>query len=122
MSERPLPPPRHEARDVTSRLLWPVGAIMFGMVLFALAVSWWAFPAARRPPHLPDQAQTFAAPRLQRSARDDMAALKAREDAELNSYGWIDRKRGIVHVPIEQAMRKLAADGIPGWPAPEMPR
>ncbi len=29
----------------------------------------------------------------------------------LNSYGWTDREKQIIHIPIDQAMEKLAAEG-----------
>jgi hypothetical protein len=29
----------------------------------------------------------------------------------LNDYGWVDRKRGIIHVPIEQAMDQVVSSG-----------
>ena len=32
----------------------------------------------------------------------------AAQQAELDSYGWVDRETGTVHVPIEQAMREVA--------------
>jgi hypothetical protein len=31
------------------------------------------------------------------------------EEKHLGDYGWVDRKAGIVHIPIEEAMKKLAA-------------
>jgi hypothetical protein len=33
--------------------------------------------------------------------------------AHLNSYGWIDRGKGIVHVPIERAMEAAASGALP---------
>jgi hypothetical protein len=35
----------------------------------------------------------------------------------LNSAGWVDKPHGIAHIPIEDAMREVAAQGIAGWPA-----
>ncbi len=35
------------------------------------------------------------------------------EDEKLNDYGWIDKEKGVVHIPIEQAMKQLAAKGLP---------
>jgi hypothetical protein len=45
----------------------------------------------------------------------------ARED-RLRSYGWVDRGRGVVHVPIDRAM-ELVVQGArpPPVPAPEPP-
>jgi hypothetical protein len=32
------------------------------------------------------------------------------EEDHLKSTGWVDRKKGIVHIPIEQAMKKVAGE------------
>ena len=38
-------------------------------------------------------------------ALDQRAAFKRNEQlAQLHGYGWVDRKAGIIHIPIEQAM------------------
>ncbi len=41
---------------------------------------------------------------------------KAQEHAA-NSYGWSDQKKGVAHVPIEVALEKIAAEGLPGGTA-----
>jgi hypothetical protein len=33
--------------------------------------------------------------------------LKADKEAELRSYGWIDEKAGIIHIPIERAYDRV---------------
>lgn len=38
--------------------------------------------------------------------------LKA-EHAQLDNYGWMDKNAGIVHVPIEVAIKRTAAKGLP---------
>jgi hypothetical protein len=35
----------------------------------------------------------------------------------LNSAGWIDKANNIAHIPIFDAMREVAREGIPGWPS-----
>jgi hypothetical protein len=35
--------------------------------------------------------------------------LQAREDDSLNRYGWLDREKGQVRIPVSEAMRILAA-------------
>lgn len=117
MSEPALPRPRHELRDVTARVIWPLIGCMAGMVLFAWAVTWLEYPGALHGQQVKSPAPLFPEPRLQPNPEADMAAFRARENAELDSYGWVDRPHGIVHVPIEQAMHRLAQDGIPGWQA-----
>ncbi|MGB9605875.1 MAG: hypothetical protein ACPL88_08365, partial [Bryobacteraceae bacterium] len=35
---------------------------------------------------------------------EDLRALRAREEAELNSYGYVDRQKGVVRIPVRRAM------------------
>jgi hypothetical protein len=65
----------------------------------------------------------FPEPRLQTAPQVDLATMRAREDAELNTYGWIDRQAGVVRLPIERAMdlvvqRRLPVHGDPNVPPP----
>lgn len=39
----------------------------------------------------------------------DLIEMRAAEDRVLKSYGWVDRERGIVRMPIQQAKELLAA-------------
>ncbi|CAP56558.1 hypothetical protein GDI2615 [Gluconacetobacter diazotrophicus PA1 5] len=59
----------------------------------------------------------MAAPALQSDPPADMAAFRAADLARLNGFGWVDRAGGVAHVPIDQAMRQVARDGIPDWPS-----
>lgn len=56
------------------------------------------------------------APLLQTAPAADLRALRAEEAARLDSYGWVDRDTGVVHIPIAQAMKEVVAKGIPGFP------
>jgi len=56
----------------------------------------------------------FPVPREQISPRLDLQALRAQEEAELSSYGWIDRKAGVVRIPIERALELVSQRGLPG--------
>jgi hypothetical protein len=38
---------------------------------------------------------------------------QAERRAYLGSYGWVDRAKGVVHIPIEQAMDQVVAGGSP---------
>jgi hypothetical protein len=39
----------------------------------------------------------------------DLVAMRKRDEAVLKEYGWVDRQRGIVRIPIQQAKELLAA-------------
>jgi hypothetical protein len=42
----------------------------------------------------------------------EIKRIRAEEDARLNSYGWIDEKGGVVHIPIEEAKKLLLEKGL----------
>ena len=62
------------------------------------------------------QAWTPPGPQLQVDPRSDLATFRNEETAQLNSYGWVDRSKGVVHIPIARAMGEIAAKGIPDFP------
>ncbi len=47
-----------------------------------------------------------------------LAELRAAEASELGSYGWVDEAKGVVRLPIEQAMRLTLRD----WQNPSAAR
>jgi hypothetical protein len=55
-------------------------------------------------------------PRLQTNAESDLKRFRDQEAKRLNGTYWIDRQKGTVHVPIDEAMKKLVDTGIPGFP------
>jgi len=57
------------------------------------------------------QAKTF--PRLQISSAEELKAFRTKEEAELNSYGWINRTAGMVRIPVARAMDLLLERGLP---------
>ncbi|MGH9672676.1 MAG: hypothetical protein ACRD44_05795 [Bryobacteraceae bacterium] len=48
------------------------------------------------------------APRLQVNPSIDLDRMLALEEQMLSTYGWVDRKAGVVRIPIERAMELLA--------------
>lgn len=99
---------------------WRIGPVflVFASALLLLAVSAFAMFAAY-PKALPDVSRALRiappGPLLQTNAQADLAHFRAGEDRRLNSYYWIDKQKGVVHIPIEQAMRKLVDSGSPGF-------
>lgn len=52
-------------------------------------------------------------PRLEIYPAQNFPGLHATQQAGLNSYGWVDRQKGIVHIPVEQAMELIANSNLP---------
>lgn len=98
--------------------LAPVAATYVGL-LALLAISAFVLMAAY--PHaLPDVGRGLRiappGPRLQTNAPGDLWRFRADEERRLNTYYWVDKGAGLVHIPIEQAMKQLATTGIPDFP------
>ena len=64
--------------------------------------------AAKERPHLPHDLGKIPAPRLQVSETMDLSKLRKHEESLLTNYDWVDRKAGVVRIPIDEAMRLLA--------------
>jgi hypothetical protein len=62
-----------------------------------------------------------AEPRLQRFPANEIYEFRRREEAILQNYGWVDRNAGIVHIPIEEAMRLTVERGLPARAAAAAP-
>jgi hypothetical protein len=111
----------HELSDLNpNKIFWSgVGlAIVIALVvvmMYGLFHYFYRSETRRRPPPSPLSfgAEPPPEPRLLTRPGADMAALRAEEDQILNSYGWIDRERGIVRVPIDRAIALLAERGLP---------
>lgn len=66
---------------------------------------------------IPPQAiQKFPQPRLEKNERTEINDFRLKEEQTLNSYGWIDEKAGVVHIPIERAMQLIAQRGLATTP------
>ncbi|MEK4031868.1 hypothetical protein WOC76_00110 [Methylocystis sp. IM3] len=120
MSKPGLEPAQHEAGDVSANFVWAGATTVMLAVAFLAALVLWLFPASLldRTLHLP--LSPYPAPALQPDPAADMARFYSEEMAQLNSTGWIDQSADRAHIPIAQAMRLVAKEGIRGWPpAPE---
>jgi hypothetical protein len=64
----------------------------------------------------PAEIEKFPQPRLERSERLEINDFRSQEERTLNSYGWVDEKARVVHIPIERAMQLTAERGLPVAP------
>ncbi|MBZ9853544.1 hypothetical protein LB566_07030 [Mesorhizobium sp. CA13] len=108
---------RHpETRDVWPRALVLLG---LGLVVFLALVALGLrliFDTAPFWPLAGTQMKGSAAgPALQHFPGADLAAFRQQEDRELDTLGWVDRNGGIARIPIDDAMKLVAAQGLPDW-------
>jgi hypothetical protein len=64
------------------------------------------------------QTQLPPQPRIEVQGAKDQNEFRSAEQKQLDSYGWIDRERKVVRIPISRAMEVLAAKGLPRNPPP----
>jgi hypothetical protein len=73
-----------------------------------------ATPIERRSRQVPpDTLMKFPEPRLEVNERTELQGVILSQEQRLNSYGWVDEKAGVVHIPIERAMELIAQRGLP---------
>jgi len=53
------------------------------------------------------------APLLEVDERGQLKTFVLDQEKQLNSYGWVDEKAGVAHIPIDHAMDLLAQRGLP---------
>lgn len=113
----------HETRDFNMRVIVLFGASLVVLLAGSLVLMAWLFalfnvtpkgygvrgaPVAATPPSPPG-------PRLQASPTRDMQDMLQAENAQLHSYGWVDRAAGMVRMPIDGAMEFVVRQGLPSW-------
>ncbi len=113
---------RFEQSDINPRGVFIAGAAVIVGLWIASALLFFPFSFLRHhladvsPPPLPVAEHGNPMPpepRLQESPRQDLKAMRAREDWDLHNYSWVDRNKGKVAIPIERAMQLIAQRGLP---------
>jgi hypothetical protein len=113
---------RHETTDVN---IGPIAKAVVGVVLLAVASYVFIWGILRYFNAREDAAQTVAPralrvpplPRLQSTPVPDLKAVIDAENHMLQSYAWVNKDKGLVRIPIDQAIDLLAKRGLPVRPA-----
>lgn len=99
----------YQSNDLNARRLLLIAAVLIvSLGIVALAAHWltnW-YAATSHGATRGTQAVSVPAPEphLQTQPQTDLLKHRAAKRALLNGYGWIDRKKGVVHIPIDRAM------------------
>lgn len=112
----------HETSDVNIRAIFgfAIGlTVASAVIAFAVWVLFQYFSARESQttfteyPLATQESRQPPEPRLQTNPRQDLSDLRAREDQQLQSYGWVDKNAGVVRIPIERAMQLVVERGLP---------
>ena len=96
-------PPETSSKPVS----WVSVAAVFGCFALFLLIIWIAYLPQREKTDEADLSQVSPDDRWQYSPEgraDKLKDLRANEQTELTTYGWIDQKAGVVRLPIDRAM------------------
>lgn len=70
-------------------------ALIVAGILFAAALAWLFYPGSQE---VPPGRQVESSPA-------DLQAFLREKRERLDSYGWVEREAGRIHIPIERAMQ-----------------
>lgn len=111
----------HEMTDAHSGNLYKVAGSIIGLILVSLVAMYFLWQEfEKNPPEVTSQASEVAqktvlppAPRLQSQPALELGQFQAMEDSILTTYGWVDKGAGLVRVPVESAIVRVAQEGLP---------
>jgi hypothetical protein len=124
----------YEAEDISVSAAQRAGVILVIVIIVSLVAVKLTFDyyTSEQPAGTPEIAAGMrsAAPELPPAPRmqgipgdsvpppEQQREFQAAAAAELNGYGWVDAQHSVAHIPIEEAMKLLAAQGMPQAAAP----
>ena len=113
--------PGHETSDAGVRPIVLNGAGLAVMIVIVGVIVFGAFQylgrhyvsGARPNPMSASDSQIPPEPRIEEHPAIAIQQLHAQEERTLSTYGWTDKKAGVVRIPIDRAMELQLARGLP---------
>jgi hypothetical protein len=107
----------YEKKDASARVVFIAAGLMILLLVFVgvsakLVLRVFSNPAltsSAASPSIPLPPE----PRLEANPLESLQTLRAHEDEILNHYGWIDKSKNIVRLPIDRAIELTAERGLP---------
>jgi hypothetical protein len=121
----------HRDLDAASIFAFLFGLAIFGLIMYFVLLGMYKFmdryTQQHQPPanplatavesgnrQVPPQTRLkFPEPRLEVNERTELQGFRQYQEERLHSYGWVDEKAGVMHIPIEVAMQIVAQRGLP---------
>lgn len=116
------PKHRHETREAVPRYILIFAACLAIAVVAGFLVSWATLVYFKNHQEsAPPQSAISAGrvlpppgmPQLQAHPDTDLQVYLKKQREILDSYGWVNRKNGVVRIPIQRAMNILLQKGLP---------
>lgn len=111
----------HERRDADVINLGMIWGVLLLTIVISLLICWGilrAFNRERQVQERPriemvEQAARFPRPQLLTQPGEELRQVELGAKTRLQTYGWVDRKAGLAHIPIANAKALLLARGLP---------
>jgi len=111
----------HETKDAGVRLILISGAALACVVALALLLVYGAFlylenhraTVLQANPMAGNESRVRPSPRIEEHPALELQQLHAQEERTLSTYGWADKKSGIVRIPLDRAMELQLQRGFP---------
>lgn len=111
----------HEPTDLSPEKIALFALALTAMIVAALVVTYVLFQhfltvemrTQTAPSPLAYTREPTPEPHLSANPGQDLKTMRAEEDKILKSYGWVDKEKGIVRIPIDRAIEILAQRGLP---------
>jgi hypothetical protein len=99
-----------------------IGALVVGYFIY-LGLAKWSTKADPAPSPLVEANRSVLppAPNLQVQPEKELAAMRAAERERLTTWGWTDTSLGLAHMPISEAIDRLAVPAPPAAAAATPP-
>jgi hypothetical protein len=94
------------AVGVVSLVIFAASAVVAGVILRADEAQYAARGVAAAPQHLGVD-EVGLVDQVAFDGDDRIERWQADRRQRLNSYGWVDRQKGVIHIPIEEAMKEV---------------
>lgn len=113
--------PGYETRDVPGPLVfWSLTGLAVVTVISAIFVFGFFVYLRALPDKVTPTPSPFASermlpptPRLQANPPLDLKEYNDKMDTARNTYGWVDKSKGIAHIPVDTALEIVAERGLP---------
>ncbi len=113
----------HEEVDVNPRALFIflaglVSVVAVVMLLMMLLFNSFESRIQRTDPPvspLASQRKDYVGVRLEPTSTTEIDRMRTEQQQIMTTYAWIDRRDGIVRVPLKEALKAAAQDGLPQW-------
>jgi hypothetical protein len=111
----------HERRDADVINLGMIAALLLLVIVICLLVCWGilrSFNRERAAAETPrtrmvEQGAKFPQPQLLTQPGSEWRQTQLAAQTRLQTYGWVDRRAGVAHIPIAEAMKLLLQRGLP---------